>query len=533
MTEAREMDVQAQEISEGLRNLIELLDKPLARNALDLAKNAITAARYDVLRRLRQSLLQYLGREGDLFYVGFLGHFSAGKSSTINSLLQAHKTKHQRATGLNPTDTTITLITQGKNSNSLLGVIREGHVTIRHQAMESPMLDNLVLVDTPGTGDPQFMEEVARDFLPICDVILFFLSAASPLDKSDLPLLSELHKRLPFIPLNFVITRADELRHDFNIALSEQNLDPARTSQFLGEVVGRINTLLKPQVYRPTNSFSSIVRPALNIAKLRTFLESRCNSSSPHARATMHVNKLHFYHSGAKELRDFFATFLDTKLVELNKILTSASRNIQKYQEIVKISNSNLTKAWLDHNSGINQAQARTTEPLKPLSDLPEDYTTFSSAIRKRADVTGELLRDARFAANSISTTLRSEVISNLQDHFYKTQKTIGDPLEDLTATSRWIKSVKFSHEFSSSDLISPSLLSRRCADLRDSLADALRDATSDLRRATKDLDELLLQRVPFADCELTVDAAKGVSHERSQPVFSKRRTLQERRLFA
>jgi ribosome biogenesis GTPase A len=201
MTEAHIVDVQAQHISEGLKKLSELLNQPIAREALDLSRNATTASRHDIFKRLRQSLRQYLERDGDLFYVGLLGHFSAGKSSTINSLLGTWKTGDERATGLNPTDNTITLITQGKNSNSLLGVIREGHVTIRHQAIESPILASLVLVDTPGTGDPQLLQEIARDFLPICDVILFLLSAASPLDKSDLPLLSELHKRLQFIPI--------------------------------------------------------------------------------------------------------------------------------------------------------------------------------------------------------------------------------------------------------------------------------------------------------------------------------------------
>ena len=179
MSQVRDIDVQAQEILTGLKTLGELLDQPVARDALDLNKNATTSDRYEVLRRLRQSLRQYLERDGDLFYVGLLGHFSTGKSSTINSLLGTWTSQHERTTGLNPTDTTITLITQEKNSNSLLGIIREGHVTIRYQAVDSPLLDDLVLVDTPGTGDPQLLQEIARDFLPICDVILFLLSPAS------------------------------------------------------------------------------------------------------------------------------------------------------------------------------------------------------------------------------------------------------------------------------------------------------------------------------------------------------------------
>ena len=74
MTQERDLDVQAQEILEGLKTLGELLEKPVASDALDLNKNAVTSGRYEILGRLRKSLRQYLERGGDLFYVGLLGH---------------------------------------------------------------------------------------------------------------------------------------------------------------------------------------------------------------------------------------------------------------------------------------------------------------------------------------------------------------------------------------------------------------------------------------------------------------------------
>ena len=136
----QDTDLQAQSISLGLTRLQELLENPVATGALELGKNAAAAKEYDVLRRLRKSLLQYLERNGALFYVGILGHFSAGKSSTINSLLDTWDSKHERVTDLNPTDTTITLITKEKNASSLVGVIKEGHVTIRLEPVDNPFL---------------------------------------------------------------------------------------------------------------------------------------------------------------------------------------------------------------------------------------------------------------------------------------------------------------------------------------------------------------------------------------------------------
>ena len=136
-----QVDVQASKILAGLKELGDLLDEPETGEALDLAKNARTTEQYNILRRLRQSLTQYLERDGDLFYVGLVGHFSSGKSSTINSVLDTWNSERARQTDLNPTDTTITLITHEGNSKNLLGVIREGHVTIRHESIDNDLLE--------------------------------------------------------------------------------------------------------------------------------------------------------------------------------------------------------------------------------------------------------------------------------------------------------------------------------------------------------------------------------------------------------
>src|SRR6185437_9678300 len=139
MTIEQATDVRAEAILQGLSELKTLLDEPITRHALDLTNNAKNAHQHDVLNRTHRSLTQYLKLEGDLFYIGLLGHFSTGKSSTINSVLDTWNSDNERQTDLNPTDDTITLVTRPSNEQFLLGVIREGTVTIRSKPIESAL----------------------------------------------------------------------------------------------------------------------------------------------------------------------------------------------------------------------------------------------------------------------------------------------------------------------------------------------------------------------------------------------------------
>lgn len=506
---SEEIDLQAQAISEGLSALQNLLEKPVAINALELGKNAAAAREFDVLKRLHKSLLQYIQRNGSLFYIGILGHFSAGKSSTINSLLQSWGTKDERKADLNPTDTTITLITQEKNASSLVGVIREGHVTIRLDPVESPVLEEIVIADTPGTGDPQFIEEVARDFLPICDLILFLFSATSPFDKSDVPLLVELHSRLPFVPIHFVVTRADELRKDNSAPLNENNFDSTKAEQFINGVSTRVNELLKPQHYLPS-SFSLIDNKAqFRIDNLRHTVLSRCNSSNPQAHVAMHLNKLYFYRSSAKSLSTFFSGILEIKLAELTKIVDAAQSNIERYQNFVQISNSNLTRTWMEHSANINAAAARCSETLKLISPTPATYTGFRSVSGKRAELSQELSRSAKYHSTSLASNLRAEVTGGLQERTYALEKAIADsPLSEMSVDQHSNLKPTAVTLPTLSEIYAVTSLYRQGFELRESEAEALREAAAEVRRSIASVHEEAAQRTPLIEAEKAITSA-------------------------
>lgn len=515
MTEKPDIDIQAQGILAGLQSMGRLLDEPMTREALDLAKNATTAAHYSVLQRLQRSLTQYLERDGDLYYVGLLGHFSSGKSSTINSILGSWNTEAERETGLNPTDSTITLVTRDANVRSLLGVIREGHVTIRYQSVNSPVLDNVVLADTPGTGDPHLIAEIARDFLPICDVILFFFSAASPLDQTDMPLLVELHKRLPFIPIRFIVTRADELRLDTSKPVSEQNIDNSKRLHFFTAVLSRINKLLQPVVYTEEDFILIDNKARYNIDALINLIKAKCDPAHPHTRIVMHGHKLHYFLTASKELKMFFGGFLDGKLNELNKIVRTAEQNIHRYNENVLISNSNLTKNWLDQLTAIREARETTLNGLMLPNQLPTDIFRFESTAKRQNEIYNLTYNDAQYTAKQVSARVRLEISNRLKEQISALDIwTLNSPAENLPSTS--IISIKI--EPTSLLPLIPLSLVHHWGSLREAKASALREAAGSLRRSLEETTKLLQERAPLAKCEDIVHhAQKSLSDDLTQ----------------
>lgn len=506
-----EPDLQTTAISSGLKTLQALLETPVAMSALELDKNAKAAAQYSVLKRLSKSLLQYIERDGALFYVGLIGHFSAGKTSSINSLLEIWNTEFERKTDFHPTDKTITLITREQNADSLLGVIREGHVPIRLEKIEKAILDQIVLVDTPGTGDPEFFEEVARDFLPICDVILFLFSAASPLDASDVPLLKELHSRLPFIPMHFVVTRADELRVNSDQPLTEANFDATKANRFLDSGVSRVNALLAPQVYQ-SSSFTFIDnRSRFRLEQLRSFITNKCDASNPQAHIAMHMNKLQFYLQSSRDLKQFFAGILDHKLAEVSMIVESAARNIARYQEIVQISNNNLTKAWLEAVNAINRGSIRSTEALRVPLNLPTNFVWLQAVNNKKNELGKDMERDARFAAQAIAASTKSLVTTLLRESAYSVEKSIAEiAVPKLSAAEQKIEILPVRIDIKDTDIVSFAVVIRRYSELRETEASVLRDTAGDLRRLIKELGDAAFQKVQLAESTSVIENAQA-----------------------
>jgi predicted GTPase len=443
--------------------------------------------------------------------IGFIGHFSAGKSSLINSLLGTWSSQDERRTGLHPTDTVITLLTHQSNADALLGISGGGSVPIRIQTLDNDFLRHIVLADSPGTGDPHLIEEMARDFLPICDLVIFVFSATSPIDETDLPTLRELHKRLPFIPLLFVVTRSDELRRDKHAPLSEGNFNHPKAAEFLAETLSRISRLLDSTQYSHKDFILVDNNAQFGISLLKTELLRRSDPHSPSSRVTVHGHKVRFYLTTAKELNAFFEYFLADKLSELKKIISAADNNIVLYHRSVSVSNNNLTKSWHERYLALQDVRQRAgTQP----SALPSLTTTVAEM--ESVALIGKHNSDAftRYSTNSaqnIQDHVKLSGFRQIKDEFSKVLRSLQqrNNFDGLTIHGHGLGIPDIQWSLSAADIVDARGMAGRVNDLREATYSCVQDTVSSARMFALQLSEAVNQRTMVERSDAIVTSAQ------------------------
>jgi predicted GTPase len=185
----------------------------------------------DELVRLHAALGTYLDTDVDLRYVAFVGAFSSGKTATINSLLQLSE-EERRAEDPNPVDERLTLCVHEARRASINSALLKSawnHEKFFHKAIE---FREIILVDTPGAGDPKTRTDIVYNFLPICDTIVYFFNATNPLNTNDLPILREINQVLQHLEFFYVYTRADNVYKIHEDApLNNDNFDTAKATR--------------------------------------------------------------------------------------------------------------------------------------------------------------------------------------------------------------------------------------------------------------------------------------------------------------
>ena len=197
------------------------------------------------LRNIARSIPDLLNQTDRIALVGFLGHFSSGKSSLINALLGISNDEnpgYKRDVGLHPTDTGITLITHQDHAKL---VRKSGYTAIDSvEVVHGPalgFLEHATLVDTPGLGNEDAEHEAVARFLHLCHVLVITIDGRRPFaDKDkDFELLDTAFNKLAGVPKILVVTSAEEFLTS-RTASFETGWQEDRAEAFWDEAVERL-----------------------------------------------------------------------------------------------------------------------------------------------------------------------------------------------------------------------------------------------------------------------------------------------------
>lgn len=163
------------------------------------------------------------------FTLVVLGDFKRGKSTLINALLGMPVV----TTDVTPETVTINEIRYGAALSVQACLVNGGRVRLKHKELkaerlapllkqlpdqvshlkiEAPVewLEQICLVDTPGTGDLEWrFDKQVQSYLPKADAVLVVVSALSPLSKTERAFLQLALSPLDFPKLFFVVNMMD------------------------------------------------------------------------------------------------------------------------------------------------------------------------------------------------------------------------------------------------------------------------------------------------------------------------------------
>jgi hypothetical protein len=335
----------------------------------------------DELGRLYIALQTYLETDPSLRYVGFVGSFSSGKTATINNLLELPADK-KRPEDINPVDERLTVCAHASRMDSVLAALLKStwqHDTFTHTA---DALADVILVDTPGGGDPKIRTDIVHNFLPICDTIIYCFNSTNPLNVNDVPILQEMNQILSHTDFFYVYTRADNVfRLDENTPLTPENFDETKASSQRDTFTHRLSEALAGITVRPPELFFvSNARATYGIDDLRRRL-----LSPPGDETTLGLKKIAFFRKRSVDSIVAILTVLGELRATVAELVAKAEQNHQAYNKKFEIRTEEIKTFWGNAQSTIRATSGRFKE--LEIKHLTSPISTDASEARVTSDI--------------------------------------------------------------------------------------------------------------------------------------------------
>ncbi len=339
---------------------------------------------------LKNKLNSVIENLENLFSIVFIGEFSTGKSSIINTLLGIDALPE----GITPTTDEITVMKYGDQT---LESIENGSRLI---SIPEERLKGILLVDTPGTNVTiEQHQKITEEFIPKADIVFFTIGAERAVTGSETKLI-EFIKEEWLKNIVFVLNKID-------VAKDQQELD-----QLISHTSGELERAFS---FKP-----NIIPVSAKLAK-----EAKAKSDSEL-----------LLKSGFSELEDYiFKTLGEEERVRM-KIESSSELALSLCTETERAIDANLDK--------ISQDTAKLTEFQHKLDGMKDEIVGNSSQFTER--IRSRLLEFKTRGVQFIDELIRFQNILKLiskdkvaKEFEYKvSQQTVTELEKDLDSMVTW-----------------------------------------------------------------------------------------------
>ena len=334
-------------LEQTLRSLYEAvsaLDNPESLSILNIDEDLIESPRttlefvercraWTQLRNIAKSIPDLLSQSDSIALIGFLGHFSSGKSSLINAILGVSTGEdpgYKREVGQHPTDTKITLITHRDHAqlikHSAYTAIDDVDV-VHGPALN--FLEHATLVDTPGLGNEAAEHDAVTRFLHLCHVLVITIDGRRPFaDKEkDFELLDTAFNKLARVPKMLVVTSAEEFLTS-RTASFETGWQAELAEAFWAEAIERLKADLRFRNhldrFQSARRFFVDSKEGFRIAQVRDALLPIITDDAHRARIRQAQG--HYVLATAANALGVLLAYISARSENLNRLLTEAQR---------------------------------------------------------------------------------------------------------------------------------------------------------------------------------------------------------------
>ena len=339
---------------------------------------------------LKDKLKSVIENLDNLFSIVFIGEFSTGKSSIINTLLGIEALPE----GITPTTDEITVLKHGEQA----GVSFEKGS--RLVSIPEDRLKGILLVDTPGTNVTiEQHQKITEEFIPKADIVFFTIGAERAVTGSEARLIE-------FIKQEWLK----------NIVFVLNKIDIAKDQQELDQLINHTSSELE----KAFNFKPHIIPVSSRLAKQAK------TKSDPQLHAA----------SGFGQLEEYiFKTLGEEERVRM-KIESSSEIALSLCSETEKVINANLDR--------ISQDTHKLNEFQRKLEGMIEEIIGNSSQFTER--IRSRLLEFKTRGVQFIDELIRFQNIFKLiskdkvaKEFEYKvSQQTVSELEKDLDAMVAW-----------------------------------------------------------------------------------------------